>query len=107
MKKTEFRHICIDATRGNNSRIFLMGFATEKVDEKYSYSVIQYSGGLNSGQGRWSDYFKDLQSISKKLEEKFESPWIIEVNNDVDDDVFYITFATNTLIDEMEGEFNV
>ena len=58
---------------------------------KHSGDVLVVCGGRN-GHGVWEDYFRDL---SKFVEEyrKIRDIWLIELQNDVLDDVFYATFG--------------
>ena len=61
--------------------------------DKYGTIVGKISGGLN-GCGKWSDYFLVLSSLIKILEEKYNvKAWLIKMENDCIDDIFYGEFG--------------
>ena len=60
--------------------------------DEYGTLVTELSGGLNSIRGGdWSKYFNDLSEIIRALYRKYGiEAWLIDMNNDVLDDVFYV-----------------
>lgn len=80
-------------TPENSSKLSLDGLAEVIGNESYSeeddkYYIACYYGGLN-GPGEWVNYLSDI----KKLIEKLNSAWIIDLKNDCIDDVFYLTIG--------------
>ena len=57
--------------------------------DKYDKTVIGFYGGLN-GNGKWSNYFRDLQRLTDHLESQGIHVWLIQIDNDCLDDIFYI-----------------
>lgn len=54
------------------------------------YRVVCVSGGIN-GRGIWSNYCEILAKLMFQIELYFdEAPTILNVENDVADDVFYV-----------------
>lgn len=66
---------------------------TDSRIDKYGTKTISLSGGLN-GWGEWDKYFKDLSKIVKKVNEEYRM-WLIEMDNDCLDDLFYGTFGVD------------
>lgn len=66
-----------------------IGIIDKKIDE-YGTKTITLCGGLN-GCGKWVDYFNDLARIFTKLEEFGYDVWVIKLDNDCLDDIFYCT----------------
>lgn len=58
-----------------------------EVDE-YETMTITLCGGLN-GSGEWNNYFNDLARIFEELKEKGFDVWVINLENDCLDDIFY------------------
>ncbi len=55
-----------------------------------NYHIICIAGGLN-GRGIWSNYFEILAKLMFQIELYFnERPFVLNVENDVADDVFYL-----------------
>lgn len=67
-----------------NSNIF---YLDHYIDE-YGTKVVKLRGGLN-GNGEWSDYFDGLSRTFKFLKANGFDMWLISIDNDVIDDVFY------------------
>lgn len=59
---------------------------------KYSGDVLVICGGRN-GNGEWEDYFRDLGRFVEEYRRNIRDIWLIELENDVLDDVFYATFG--------------
>jgi hypothetical protein len=57
------------------------------VDE-YGTKTITLCGGLN-GIGEWKDYFTDLTTIFEELDKNGFNVWVIRLDNDCLDDIFY------------------
>lgn len=62
----------------------------EEMPNEYQnkYWVIEYHMGRN-GSGEWLNYFKDIQTVFEKLNEKFERVYLIDWECDCSDDVSY------------------
>ena len=58
-----------------------------EVDE-YGTKTITLCGGLN-GRGEWKDYFIDLSELFKELDKNDFDAWVIKLDNDCADDIFY------------------
>lgn len=54
--------------------------------------VFNISGGKN-GNGNWLNYFSDIAQIFSILNYEFNEVWLIKIDNDVLDDIHYITFG--------------
>ena len=50
---------------------------------------VMLCGGQN-GKGDWEGYMDDLKEVFKQLKQSFENVWLIKLNNDCLDDVFYL-----------------
>ena len=57
------------------------------VDE-YGTKTITLCGGLN-GIGEWKNYFIDLSKIFEELDINGFNVWVIRLDNDCLDDIFY------------------
>lgn len=80
-------HLLIDPIGNENSHIKVL---KSDVDE-FGTMTIMLCGGLN-GHGRWENYFEDLANITKLIKMKYDC-WVIKLENDCADDVFYVTFG--------------
>lgn len=69
-----------------NSKMTLDDFAK---NDKYDHVVVAISGGLN-GNGKWADYMEDLKELFKKLQAEFGHVWLMNLDNDCPDDVWYL-----------------
>jgi len=63
------------------------------VDE-YGTKTITLCGGLN-GIGEWKDYFTDLTTIFEELDKNDFNVWVIRLDNDCLDDIFYCRIGIN------------
>ncbi len=68
------------------SKITLLDVA--KVEGK-DYYIAELQGGLN-GSGKWIDYFNNLEKLLKEYTGK---AWLVDIENDCTDDVFYLRLA--------------
>ena len=59
---------------------------------KHSDDVLVICGGRN-GNGVWEDYFRDLSKFVEEYRRNIRDIWLIKLENDVLDDVFYATFG--------------
>ena len=59
---------------------------------KHSDDVLVICGGRN-GNGVWEDYFRDLSKFVEEYRRNIRDIWLIKLENDVMDDVFYATFG--------------
>lgn len=59
--------------------------------DNHGTMIIQFCGGLN-GKGEWADYFESLSNVTKTVNEKYNM-WLIKIENDSLDDMFYATFG--------------
>lgn len=57
--------------------------------DEYGTLVALIHGGLN-GDGKWSHYLGDLSNLLRSLIEHFSEAWVINIDVDVLDDVFYV-----------------
>lgn len=63
-----------------------------EIDE-YGTVVAEVHGGIN-GRGRWTNYFTVLSNFSYVLQNYYGiTSWLINVDNDTLDDVFYAKFG--------------
>lgn len=58
-----------------------------EVDE-YGTKTVTLCGGLN-GFGEWKDYFTDLSKLFEELGKNGFDVWVIKLDNDCLDDIFY------------------
>lgn len=58
-----------------------------EIDE-YGTKTITLCGGLN-GIGEWKNYFVDLGKIFEELDKNGFNVWVIKLDNDCPDDIFY------------------
>lgn len=58
-----------------------------EIDE-YGTKTITLCGGLN-GSGEWKNYFVDLAKIFEELDKNGFNVWVIKLDNDCPDDIFY------------------
>lgn len=66
------------------------GVVDDYSDEvKIDHYIFLISGG-NNGSPDWIKYLEDLKEFIKELNKEFEDSWIIEINNDCDDDIHNI-----------------
>lgn len=73
----------------NNEKVNLSPNYTGILENKGSHVIAEISGGLN-GNGKWEDYFEVLSKFCKVAREKYgRKIWLIELNNDCLDDIFY------------------
>ena len=70
----------------NNSKITVL---ESEVDE-YGTKTITLCGGLN-GHGEWYNYFTDLAKLFEELDKNGFNVWVIKLDNDCLDDIFYCT----------------
>lgn len=61
----------------------------EDFDKREGYYTIRLSGGLN-GLGNWADYFKTLSEFIEEFNKVSQECWVISLNSDPLDDLFYI-----------------
>ena len=74
----------------NNDKVKLDENYTKIVESKTGHVIVEIAGGLNGG-GDWEDYFEVLANLCKVAKEKYgKKIWVIELNNDCLDDIFYI-----------------
>ena len=73
----------------NNEKTSLSANYTRILEDKNSHVIVEISGGLN-GNGKWEDYFEVLSKFCKVARENYGLKiWLIELNNDCLDDIFY------------------
>lgn len=80
-------HKIVNQLRNSGSKIDVL---TSDVDE-LGTKTIKLCGGLN-GNGNWSKYLRDLASLVDEISKEYKI-WLIKLNNDVVDDIFYATFG--------------
>ena len=68
-----------------------LGILAKTVDE-YKRPTIEFCGGLN-GNGNWEDYLNELTNLFAKLRRNGFEGYVIKVDNDCLDDVFYLTIG--------------
>ena len=76
----------IDNLETDESKIQILKYEIDK----YGTKTLTLRGGLN-GCGKWEDYFNDLSNIFTKLDEFGYKVWVIKLDNDCLDDIFYCT----------------
>ena len=67
------------------------------LNPKYPNDIrVHICGGLN-GPGKWTDYLEDIKKLFKKLETEVGHVWMIELNNDCCDDVWYMIIGVEMI----------
>ena len=77
----------VDSLYNDKSKIRI----TDTEIDKYGTKTIHLSGGMN-GWGEWEDYLKDLSRIVKRVNARHHM-WLIKLDNDCVDDLFYGVFG--------------
>ncbi len=54
--------------------------------------IVEIKGGLN-GCGEWEKYFADLSAITTALKCFYKNVWLVALNVDVIDDIWYASFG--------------
>lgn len=85
ISKIDCTKVCHD---GGTLTVLEDSFTT--TDNGYDSFVI--AGGLN-GRGIWSNYFEALAKMMFQIELRFPNAFVVKIDNDVVDDVFYITIG--------------
>ena len=67
------------------------------------YWSVTVGGGLNA-RGIWSNYFKSLSDLMVRMEAEFLDAWVITVDPDCPDDVFYVTIGIRTFKDQLDND---
>jgi len=60
------------------------------MEDKSEGDTVCVSGGLN-GRGVWSNYFETLAKFMYQVELRFPDAYVVKLENDTLDDVFYLT----------------
>ena len=60
------------------------------IEDKSEGDTICLSGGLN-GRGIWSNYFEILSKLMFQIELRFPDAYVLKLENDTLDDIFYLT----------------
>lgn len=60
------------------------------IEEKSEGDTVCISGGLN-GRGIWSNYFETLSKLMFQIELRYPDAYVVKLENDTLDDVFYLT----------------
>lgn len=60
------------------------------MEDKSEGDTVCVSGGLN-GRGIWSNYFETLAKFMYQVELRFPDAYVVKLENDCLDDVFYLT----------------
>lgn len=74
----------IKSLYGEKSKITVL---ESEVDE-YGTKTVTLCGGLN-GAGEWYNYFTDLAKLFEELDKNGFNVWVIKLDNDCLDDIFY------------------
>lgn len=56
------------------------------------FLILKVFGGKN-GCGKWIDYLSDIQCLFRKFGEAGLKAWMVDLDNDCADDVFYMTMC--------------
>jgi len=80
----------VKSVYSENSKITIL---ENEVDE-YGTKTITLCGGLN-GCGEWKNYFTDLSKTFEELEKNGFDVWVIKLDNDCADDIFYCKIGIN------------
>ena len=64
----------------------------DSFNNEADYITFEFCGGLN-GNGVWSNYFKALSEICADIKSEFENVWVVSLENDCIDDIFYCTLG--------------
>lgn len=60
------------------------------MEDKSEGDTVCVSGGLN-GRGVWSNYFETLSKLMFQIELRYPDAYVVKLENDTLDDVFYLT----------------
>ncbi len=85
----------INSVGSDKSKIAVL----ESEVDKDGIKTITLCGGLN-GHGEWKNYFTDLSRIFEELENNGFNVWVIKLDNDCLDDIFYCTIGIDRKKDE-------
>lgn len=86
----------VDTLYNDRSKIRM----TETEIDEYGTKTIHLAGGLN-GCGEWGSYLKDLSRIVKRVNMKHHM-WLIKLDNDCLDDLFYGVFGIDVKTEESD-----
>jgi hypothetical protein len=67
-------------------------FASDYIVDEYGTFIVKLTGGLN-GNGNWINYLKGLTRTFDGLSVNGFDAWMIKMENDSLDDVFYCTIG--------------
>ena len=65
------------------------------------YFLAKVCGGLN-GPGEWLDYLADITALFQYLEGLGFDAWMVKLDNDCLDDIFYLTIGFRETVDRLE-----
>lgn len=60
------------------------------IENESDYNTVYIAGGMN-GRGVWSNYFETLSKFMFQVELRFPDAYVLKLENDTLDDVFYLT----------------
>ena len=79
-------------TSGNAYKLMDIRKVTDtnpNTNKETSHYVVMLHGGKN-GNGKWFEYFSDLNLLFSTLSIRFNEAWLMELDNDCADDVHYV-----------------
>lgn len=88
-ENSKISQIAEKAIPSNDMRVSFDG-AVKVTDEKNNVSYLAiYAGGMNGGKliDKWGKYLDCIKDILKN----FDDSWLVDLNNDCCDDVWYLT----------------
>lgn len=71
------------------SKMDVLGESQPEIAYKGSEFRLMICGGRN-GDSDWIAYMKEIVEVLERLKELFDDIWVIELDNDCLDDIFYL-----------------
>ena len=82
------------AAEAVNKKTTELGLLDNIHKDEYGTDVFRMHGGLN-GPGKWTDYFHVIADFTDEISKSYHV-WLIKLENDCLDDVFYADFGIMT-----------
>ena len=79
---------------GTRMRLMEMQYITDPDwdGNKNDFLILKICGGKN-GCGYWTEYFSDIRTLFQAFSNKYMKVWLVDIDNDCPDDVFYMTMC--------------
>ena len=56
------------------------------------FLILKVCGGKN-GCGHWTEYLSDIRTLFQAFDNRYTKSWLVDIDNDCPDDVFYMTMC--------------